>query len=140
MASLNLKAFRAIPDATKLFFRLCRFSAEPFPLFWLRLFGRCLGRFLFFGSGLFWLRGRFFLFCAWLDRLSFRLLFFFFLDGWCRIHPLNKCHRSGVALALAKLDNARVTAVALGRSRRDVVEEFFDSILVPQSRQGSPTR
>src|SRR6185369_16530466 len=142
MASLTLKALRAIPDATKSFFRLPRFSAEPFPLFWLRLFGGCLGRFLFFGGGLFWLRHGFFWFCAWLDRFSFHLLFFrrFFLDRWCCIDPLNECHRSGVALALAELDNARVTAVALGRSRRDVLEEFFDSILVPQSRQGSPAR
>src|SRR4030095_11472826 len=95
-----------------------------------------------FGGGLFWLRRGFFLFCAWLDRFSVRFLFFhhFFLDGWCCIHPLNECHRSGVALALAELDNARVTAVALGRSRRDVLEEFFDSILVPQGRQGGPAR
>src|SRR4029453_6446976 len=106
------------------------------------LFGGCLGRFLFFGGGLFWLRHRFFWFCAWLDRFSFSLFFFppFFLYSWCCIDPLNECHRSGVALALAELDNARVTAVALGRSRRDVVEEFLDSILLPQSRQGGPAR
>src|SRR6266576_3812091 len=124
----------------KLFFRLRRFFAEPFPLFGLRLFHRYRRRFFFFGRWFFWLRSGFFLFCAWLDLFSFRLLFFrgFFLDDLCAIDPLDECHGSGVALALTELDNARVTAVALRRSRRDVVEEFLYRVLLPQCRQSGP--
>src|SRR5439155_10567347 len=119
-----------------------RFSAEPFPLFWLRLFCRCWCRFLFFGNSLFWLQRRFFLFCAWLDLFPFRLLFFrgfFFDDLWC-IDPLDECHGSGVALALAELHNARVTAVALRRSWRDVVEQSLYDSLLPQCRECGPAR
>src|SRR6266550_1250565 len=126
----------------KLFFRLRRFFAEPFPLFRLRLFHRYRRRFFFFGRWFFWLRSGFFLFCAWLDLFSFRLLFFlgFFFDDLCAIDPLDECHGSRVALALTELDNACVTAVALRRSRRDVVEEFLDRVLLPQCRQGGPAR
>jgi hypothetical protein len=132
MASLNHKRSGQFRMPRKLFFRLRRFSAEPFPRFWLRFFCRWRCRFLFFGSGLFWFQRGFFLFCVCLSR--------FFLDGRCGIHPLNECHGSGVALPLAELDNARVTAVALRRSRCNVVKEFLDSILLPQGRQGGPTR
>src|SRR5713101_949988 len=135
----------------KLFPLVTRFFAEPSPLFRLRLFPESFrGWFFFFRSRLFvlWL----FLFgllefrsCflwLWLRLFSFRLLFFrgFFLDDLGCIDPFNECHGSGVALALAELYNACVTAVAVDRSWRDVVEKFFHGNFLPQRRQGSPAR
>ena len=51
------------------------------------------------------------------------------------IDPFDECHRCRVALALAKFDDARVTSVAIRRSWRDVVEQLFHRILLPQHRK-----
>src|SRR5205823_12095179 len=55
-------------------------------------------------------------------------------------NPFDEGDRSGVALALTKSDNAGVTAVTTGRAWRDVIEQFFDGILLPQHRESRPSR
>ena len=47
------------------------------------------------------------------------------------VDPLNKGDRSGVALALAQLDDAGVTAISSRGAWRDVVEQFFDCVFLP---------
>ena len=41
------------------------------------------------------------------------------------IHPFDESDRRGIALALPKLDDAGVTAISIGRARRDVSNNFF---------------
>src|SRR5206468_13120175 len=68
-------------------------------------------------------------------------LFRGFLFGHlCSIDPFDKGHGSGVALALAKPHDARVTPIAIGRSRRDLVEQFLHRDLLPQCCQSIPSR
>src|ERR1051326_2983948 len=113
---------------------LTGFSAEPSPLFRLRLL--CRRRFL---DGLFFFRGRFFLFgrlfCFWLRAFwfcSFRLWFGFFSFAFFFF--------SGSCLPVFAISNHPLKAIALGRSRRDVLKQFLNGILLAQSRQCGPTR
>src|SRR5207249_516845 len=118
----------------KLFPRVLRFSAKPPPPFRLGFLGRHRRGFLRFRRGLFRLNGPFF-FC--LGAFLFRGFFFGHL---CSIDPFDKGHGSGVALALAKPHDARVTPIAIGRSRRDLVEQFLHRDLLPQCCQSIPSR
>ena len=58
----------------------------------------------------------------------------------CGIDPFDKGHGSRVALALPEPHYARVTSIAIGRSRRDLVEQFLHRGLVPQCCEGIPSR
>src|SRR5438552_16134847 len=98
---------------------LARFPTKPPPLFWLGLLRRCgfPGWFFFFFSRFlfFWLYPlRFDLLCLWFSWFLFPLLFLcrLLLDYLCHINPLDESHAGRVALAIAKLYNARVTAIA----------------------------
>src|SRR5215469_15722510 len=113
---------------------LARFSAEPAPLLRFRFLWR-RHRYLFCNRLFpFW----FFGLCLYLLWLWFRLFppqFLFygrFLLGCddSSVHPFDKRHGSRVALALAEFHNARVTAIALYRSRCNVVEEFLYGCLL----------
>src|SRR5207249_4623109 len=123
------------------------FFAKPAPLLRFRFLHRRWhrGRFLFFRCRLFrfgLLKSRGSLPWFWFGFFPFPLLFpgRFFFDDLCCIDPLDECHGSGVALALAELHNARVTAVALRRSWRDVVEQSLYDSLLPQCRECGPAR
>src|SRR5215472_5472216 len=132
---------------------LARFSAEPATLFRRGLLrrNRRLARCFFFRSR-FFLRCRLFHFCLcalgfysfwlWFGLFPFRLFLFYWLclDYLRHIHPLYERHRSGVAPALAKFHDARVSAIALGRPWRDVVKQFLHRILLTQSRKSAAAR
>src|SRR5262249_20164497 len=121
---------------------IVRLSSEPTPLFRLRSFGRWHGGFLLSRSGSFglWLLLRKLLslrryllrFCLWL--FAFRLLFLlrFFLGDVLCVHPLNKRHTRRIALPRAEFDDSGVTAVSLGGTLRDLVEQFFDYVFLSQ--------
>src|SRR5438552_3280774 len=69
----------------------------------------------------------------------FRLLLLerLFLNDHGSIDPFDERHRSGIAFALTEPHDAGVTAVTLSRSGCNLVEQFFDGVLVPQSRESS---
>jgi hypothetical protein len=46
---------------------------------------------------------------------------------------------SCVAFALPEFDDSGVTAVAIGRARRDVIEQLFHRIFLPQNRERGAT-
>src|SRR5438105_12420975 len=66
-------------------------------------------------------------------RFALRL----FLNGESRINPFQIGDRSGIAFALTEFHNPRVTAMAISCTRRDLVEQFFHRILLPQYSKGS---
>ena len=115
-------------------FIAARFLTEPLPLrFGLLLFGR--GWLLLFCSGRRWSRrdGGRFLFSFF--RFFFRR-FLFYLRG---VNPLDKCDWCRIALTLAELNDASVTAISRCSARRDVIEQFFDGVFLPQHGQrGTP--
>src|SRR5713101_2509137 len=119
------------------------FSAEPTSFLRLRFFrwGRCFGWFLFFRSRLLrfcrcGLRFRFLR--LWFSFFALRLFVFrrLFLYHLSHINPLDESHGSRVALTLAKLHDAGISAIALRRLWRDIVKQFFYRILLAQRRQG----
>ena len=65
----------------------------------------------------------------------FRGLIDLLIEEQSGIHPLEICDRSGIALALAKFDDAGVTSIAIGRARRDLIKQLFHCILLSQHRE-----
>src|SRR5437762_7663754 len=73
----------------------------------------------------------------------FALLAFFLgdrlVDNDRRIHPFEERDRGRVALANTETDDPGVTAVAIGRARRDIVEQFLYRVLLAQNgERGAP--
>ena len=66
----------------------------------------------------------------------FRGLIGLLIDEQSGIHPLQIGDRSGVALALAKFDDAGITSIAIGRARRDFIKQLLYRIFLPQRRKG----
>src|SRR5436305_14817506 len=91
-------------------------------------------------------RGRFFL------RLLFGLLVFLFRLAWFlfgrvidflidkqrSVDPFQISNRSGIALALPKSYDSCVTAVAIGATWCDFVEQFLHRAFLPQHRESGP--
>ena len=97
-----------------------------------RLAARRFLRFLFRAAGLLAL---FFRFASFLLRRLIDLL----IDENGGIYPLQIGDRSSVAFALPKFHDSGVTAVAIGRARRDFIEQFFHRIFLPENREGGAT-
>src|SRR5436190_16149335 len=84
-------------------------------------------RFLFRAAGLLAL---FFRFASFLLRRLIDLL----IEENGGIYPLQIGDRSCVAFALLKFQYSSVTAAAIGRTRRDFIEQLFYSVLVTKNR------
>jgi hypothetical protein len=89
-------------------------------------------RFLFRAAGL---PALFFRFARFLLRCLIDLL----IEENGGIYPLQIGDRSCVAFALPQFHNSGVTAVAIGRARRDFFEQLFHSVFLPQNRESSAT-
>src|SRR6476660_2432409 len=89
-------------------------------------------RFLFRAAGLLAL---FFRFASFLLRRLIDLL----IDENGGIYPLQIGDGSSVTFAQPEFHDSGVTAVAIGRARRDFIEQLFHSILLPENRESGAT-
>ena len=89
-------------------------------------------RFLFRAAGLLAL---FFRFASFLLRRLIDLL----IDENGGIYPLQIGDRSRVAFALPKFHDSSVTPAAIGRARRDFIEQLFHRIFLPENRESGAT-
>src|SRR4029077_1528812 len=85
-------------------------------------------RFLFRAAGLLAL---FFRFASFLLRRLIDLL----VDENGGIYPLQIGDRGRVAVAQPRCNDSSVTPAAIGRARRDFIEQLFHRVLLPKNRE-----